>query len=186
MEKSDDRIREATESQTLRDAIRQARVTEAEKIDAELDSRSAELARLEILRGDLDRLFEEIPGEDDRFELALVPTAPARLWIDMFTYVAMDSAAESYRLVRNDRDGRRVLFESGDVGEMRSRIADYIARKIVERERISSGLADLPRSASARKQRSSAGLVFMAFLFGILTGVAGLMALGWLLAVNSQ
>lgn len=186
MEKSDDKLRETAESQTLREAIRQARVAEAEKIDAEVDGRSAELARLEILRGDLEKLFDEIPGEDDRFELALAPTTPARLWIDMFTYVAMDRDAATYRLIRNHREGRRILVESGEVGEMCTHIAGYVARKVVERERIGTGIADFPRAAPAQKQKSSAGLVFAAFLFGVLTGAAGLMAVGWLLAGSPQ
>ncbi|MEC9368667.1 MAG: hypothetical protein VX871_08240 [Pseudomonadota bacterium] len=181
MEKSDDKLREVVESQTLRDAIRQARVAEAEQIDGALDTRSAELARLEILRGDLQSLFEELPEGDDRFELALVPTTPARLWIDMFTYVAMDPAGENYRLVRNHHKGRRILLETGDAGLLRRRITDHVAQQIVLRERQLNGLAELPDASPRARRKSGAAPVFWAFVIGLLTGVAGLLALGWML-----
>lgn len=183
MEKPDNEKREAASSGSLREAIGQARLEEAQAIDAALDARSTELARLEILKGALEKTFDDIPAGDDRFCLTLVPSQPARLWIDMFSYVDMDADGERYRFVRNERDGRRVLAETGDPGVIKGRITEYIARQIVARERQLAGLAETPRQARRRprRRRLRVGLVVSAFLIGILTGVVGLFAIGWLI-----
>ena len=57
-------------------------------------------------------MFAEIPDQDDRFNLALVPSRPARLWIDLFTYAAIDDGSGAYLFVRNSENGRRTLFSS--------------------------------------------------------------------------
>lgn len=171
--------REAARSSSLREAISDARLEEAQAIDAALDLRSTELARLDLLKNSLEPVFEDIPPAEDRFELALVPSTPARLWIDMLAFVEFDPEGELYRLVRNERRGRRVLAETADAGVIRARVTDYVARQIVARERELAGIADMaPRP---RKQRSRVGLVLSAFLVGILTGVVGLFAIGWLI-----
>lgn len=182
MEKTDDKTRDAATSGSLRDAISQARLDEAEQIDDALDQRSSELARLEILKNNLQRIFDEIPAADDRFELALVPSEPARLWIDMFSYVEMDAAGERYRFVRNERNGRKVLVDTRDDGVVRGRVTEYIARQVVVRERELSGISGTaPRLARRRPRRLRIGLVMSAFVIGLLTGVAGLFAVGWLI-----
>ncbi len=181
MENQDKKSTEAAKSGLLRDAISQARLDEAQNIDGELDLRSSELARLEILKAGLQPVFDEIPADEDRFELALVPSSPARLWIDMISYVEMDSDGEFYRFVRNERRGRKVLVETSDAGVIKGRITEYVARQIVARERQLAGFADLPHSAPRRKRRLRVGLVISAFVIGVLTGVVGLFAIGWLI-----
>ncbi len=181
MEKPDDKTREAAASDSLRDAVSQARLEEAQGIETELDQRSTEMARLEILQASLKSVFDDIPAGEDRFELALVPSTPARLWVDMFAYVEIDADGELYRFVRNERSGRKVLVESRDVGVMRGRITEYVAHQIVVREREMSGLADMPPLTRRRPRRLRVGLVLSAFIVGILTGAAGLFAIGWLI-----
>lgn len=181
MEKPDNKTREAASSGSLREAVSQARLDEAQEIENGLDQRSTEMARLEILQASLKNLFDDIPAGDNRFELALMPSTPARLWIDMFTFVEVGEDGELYRLVRNQRSGRKVLVESRDVGVMRGRITEYVARQIVAREREMSGLADMPAFAGKRPRRLRVGLVLASFIIGILTGVAGLFAVGWTL-----
>lgn len=179
MEKSKETPKEAAESGSLREAISQARLDEAHEIDGELDMRSSEIARLEILKESLQKLFDDIPRDEDRFELALVPSTPARLWIDMLSYVEMYGDCEYYRLIRNARSGRTVLVETSDVGVMRGRITEYVARQIVARERQLSGLADMPKATGRRRRRVRAGLILAAFVLGALAGAAGLFAAGW-------
>ena len=179
MEKPVKESRDLAQSGSLREAVSQARLEEAQTIDSELDLRSSEMARLEILKSALEKIFEEIPGDDERFELALVPSTPARLWIDMFSYVEMDAECERYRLVRNQREGRRVLVDSNDIGVIKGRITEYVARQIVARERQLAGFSDLPPLGARRRGR--VWRLIAAFAIGLLTGVVGLFALGWLL-----
>jgi hypothetical protein len=135
-------------SETLADAIRRARVVEAERIDATADLRDSEIARLELLRAELEPIFRDIPAGDDRFALTLSRSRPARLWIDMFAHAAID-ADGGYELVRSSEDGRRVLFSSTDLAEMRARVTTYIARQIVLRERHEAGFAQFVRADDA-------------------------------------
>lgn len=181
MEKPDETARTVADSGSLSQAMRQARLEEARAIDGEVDLRSTELARLEILKASLEKVFEELPPGEDRFVLALVPSTPARLWIDMFSYAEMDADADLYRFVRNERSGRNVLVETRDAGVIRGRITEYMARQIVARERELAGLRDLPKTARRRPRRLRVGLVISAFVIGVLTGVVGLFALGWLI-----
>lgn len=181
MEQAEDKKHDAAPSGTLREAISEARLEEAQNIDLTMDLRSTELARLEILKTSLEGIFDDIPAGDDRFELALVPSTPARLWIDMFTFVELDSEGELYRFVRNERSGRKVLVESRDSGVVRGRITEYVARQIVARERELSGMSDMPPLSRKRPRRLRIGLVMSAFVIGVLTGVVGLFAIGWLI-----
>ncbi len=173
--------RDPAQSGSLREAVSQARLEEAQSIDRELDLRSSELARLEILKSALDKVFDEVPADDDRFDLALVPSTPARLWVDMFTYVEMDSECERYRLIRNQREGRRVLVDTSDIGVIKGRVTEYLARQIVARERQLAGYADLPPLVGGRRRRSGLWRLIGVFVIGLLAGAGGLFGLGWLL-----
>lgn len=173
-------------SRSLRDAIRKARLDEAERLDRTADDRDGEIARLELLKAELDAVFAEIPSQDDRFNLALVPSRPARLWIDVFTYVAVDDATNAYLFIRNSENGRRTLFSTSNVAEMSDRITSYVAGEIVRRERMESALVERsgPMRAAAPEQelRLNTRMVILSFIVGLLTGAAGLFAAVWLSA----
>ena len=173
-------------SRSLREAIRRARLEEAERLDEAADHRDGEFARLELLKSELEAVFADIPKNDDRFSLALVPSRPARLWIDLFTYVSVDEGTNVYLFMRNSEDGRRTLFRTTNVAEMADRIADYVARQIVQRERIEEAIGrksvpyqDTPADP---KPKFNARVVVMSFIIGILTGAVGLFAAVWLTA----
>jgi hypothetical protein len=171
-------------SRSLREAILKARIEEAEQLDAAADRRDGEIARLELLKAELEAVFAEIPSHDDRFNLVLVPSRPARLWIDLFTYAAVDEGSGAYLFVRNSENGRRTLFSSNNVAEMADRITRYMAREIVRRERIDAALSgpDLSDKLAIETRHVGLGMgvVVWAFLIGILTGAAGLFAAVWL------
>src|SRR6516225_8405244 len=80
-------------TRTLREAVRKARVEEAYRLDDAADHHDSEVARLELLKAELESVFTELPANDDRFSLMLVPSRPARLWIDLFTYDAIDETS---------------------------------------------------------------------------------------------
>jgi len=112
-----------------------------------------------------------------------VPSRPARLWIDLFTYVAVDDVAGTYLFVRNSEAGRRTLYSSNNIAEVADRITRYIAHEVVRRERMEAALAESghgPR-LGAEPQRASfnLGVVIAAFAIGFITGVVGLFAAVW-------
>jgi hypothetical protein len=184
MENSVKAIARPAANRSLREAIRKARLEEAERLDVTADLRDGEIARLELLKAELEMVFAEIPKHDDRFSLTLVPSRPARLWIDLFTYVAIDDGAGAYLFIRNSENGRRTLFSSTTVAEMVDRITSHMAHEIVRRERLEAALVEPgPRQKIVMEQESAGsgmGVVLAAFVVGLLTGAAGLLAAAWL------
>jgi len=185
MEENAKSIARPAASRSLSEAIRKARLEEAEHLDRTADLRDSEIARLELLKADLETVFAELPPHDDRFNLALVPSRPARLWIDLFTYAAIDEASGAYLFVRNSEEGRRTLYSSTNVADMADRITRYVAREIVRRERLEAALAEAPRIEPLTAPRPSGinlSVVIAAFAIGLLAGAAGLFATVWLTA----
>lgn len=178
------RVSDTAPSRSLREAILHERIKEAESLNRVAERRSSELARLEILEASLEQIFQDIPQNDDRFELILTPGKPARLWIDMFAHVVMDRAARVYRLIWNSEKGRKILAESEDVAEICERVMDYVAGQIVARERQLAGLTDFTPSASmvSMSRGWSAAAMVWAFTIGTLAGACGLLLLGYLLS----
>lgn len=120
----------------LHTALRKARVVEAERSDVVVDLRAAEVARLELLREEISAVVRQVPAEHaSLFDGGLVPGFPPRLWIDILTFVEMSRDKRAYRLLRDGRDGRVCLYECADLAEMADRITDFIAHRIIERER---------------------------------------------------
>src|SRR6476659_1731295 len=137
-------------TRSLHEAVRKARVEEAYRLDEAADHRDSEIARLELLKAELEAVFAEIPANDDRFTLMLVPSRPARLWIDLFTYAAIEETSCAYLFIRNSESGRRTLYSEKSVTEMADRITSYLAREIVRRERQEAALLEpLTRKAQA-------------------------------------
>jgi hypothetical protein len=171
-------------SRSLREAIIKARLDEAEQLDRTADTRDGEIARLELLKAELETVFSELPAHDDRFNLALVPSRPARLWIDLFTYAAIDEASGAYLFVRNSENGRRTLFSSTSLADVVDRVTRYVAREVVRRERLEAALVDSGRNVALDGGRNRAGsgmgVVIAAFVIGLLTGAVGLFAAVWL------
>jgi hypothetical protein len=178
MEESVKSIGRPADSRSLREAIRKARLEEAERLDQSADHRDGEIARLDLLKAELEAVFAELPDHDDRFNLVLVPSRPARLWIDLFTYAAIDDASGAYLFVRNSESGRRTLFSSANVADIADRITRYMAQEIVRRERIEAAMIEPgrmgPTGAERAPSSAAMGVVIAAFAIGILTGAAGL------------
>lgn len=184
MEESVKAIARPAASRSLREAIRKARLEEAERLDVAADSRDGEIARLELLKSELETIYAEIPNHDDRFSLTLVPSRPARLWIDLFTYVAIDDGSGAYLFIRNSENGRRTLYSANNVADVADRITTYMAHEIVRRERMEAALVDSGARHRLMPEPDRAGLsmgvVLSAFVIGVLTGAAGLFAAVWL------
>jgi hypothetical protein len=166
----------------LKDAMREARIELAERTAVIVDLRNAELARLELLSEALDPLFAEIPPEVEMFDRGAVPGDPPRLWIDMIAHVVMARDKRTYRFLQDTRYGRRVLAESVDVAEIVAAVTKYVARRLIERERVLEGetaiIAQDELSAGERRRRRR-WRVLGAFVFGLAVGVAALFAVAW-------
>jgi hypothetical protein len=123
----------------LREAIRRVRLVNTEQADGLADLRDAEHARLELLADSLSDLFAEVPDDLDFFAFALSNGETPRLWIDMTCHVAMGRDRRTYRLLKDTRLGRTVLYESTSREDMTDRIADYVAERVLDRQRAIEG-----------------------------------------------
>jgi hypothetical protein len=166
-------------------AIERARVAQANRDDVVVEMKQTTRARLELLAQDLQPVFAQIPDENDQFEFALTDGDVPRLWIDMTSYVRMDRERRCYEFVKDTRNGRLLLGESADRKEIAERVADYVAARILERERMIEGewhAMWLPAREAAlahRKSKSATGPVITALLIGIVVGAAAMIAWAW-------
>src|SRR5215510_8650858 len=178
--KDADAERPSEPPQRLRDALRKARVDQAERSGVVVDLHDAEVARLELLNEALDPLFEEVPKEVDLFDRGISRGETPRLWIDAIAHVSMGRDKRMYRLLQETRYGRKVLAESVNVPEIVHAVTKYLAQRLIERERaladgLRPGIRDLKQEMRLeRRQRRRRAL--KAFVFGVLVGVAALIA----------
>src|SRR6516225_6228464 len=169
---------EESRPQRLKEALRKARVEEAERTGIVVDLHDAEVARLELLHEALEPLFAEVPAGVDLFDLGISRGETPRLWIDAIAHVCMGRDKRIYRFVQDTRYGRKVLAESVHIPEMVQAVTRYLAQRLIERERalVDAGrpvMGDLRRSTALERRRARRRAVWM-FLFGVLVGVAGL------------
>jgi hypothetical protein len=168
----------------LKDAVRDARIEAAERSGVVVDLRDAELARLELLNDALDPLLKDIPEGIDLFDRGVSRGETPRLWIDVIAHVEMGRDKRQYRFVQDTRYGRAVLAESYDVPDMVGAITQYVARRLVERERALAD--DTPfGQATARmmvrdEQRRGRLRALRTFIYGAVFAVAALFVLALL------
>jgi hypothetical protein len=168
----------AEEARPLREALRAARIEAAERTGVVVEMRDAELARLEILDDELDAVFAEVPAHIELFDRGISRGEVPRLWIDAVAHVEMGRDKRVYRFVQDSRFGRKVLAESMLSGDIVRVVTKYVARRMIERERILAGAE--PAAGGAAVPRGSG--VMSAFIAGIVCGMIGLLALAWLAA----
>ncbi|MCL2715168.1 MAG: hypothetical protein FWD68_11430 [Alphaproteobacteria bacterium] len=152
----------------LSDALRRARIEAADRSGVVVDLHDAEVARLEILNEALDPLFAQVPVRIDLFDRGISQGHSPRLWIDMIAHIAMGRDKRLYRFLQDTSSGRVVLAESHDVQMMVDAVTQYVARRMIERERALS----MPRPLNAPVRRRRSG--FWSFLIGVLVGALAL------------
>jgi len=163
----------------LRDALRQARIEAADRTGVVVDLRDAEVARLEILSDALDPLFKQIPDQVDLFDRGLSQGETPRLWIDVVAHVVMGRDKRIYRFVQDTRFGRIVLAESHEVAKMVQAVTDYVARRMVERER---AMVTNPVESVLASRRYANWLIFA---IGFVAGVVALFGVALLAALRN-
>ena len=156
----------------LRDVIHKARIEAADRTGVVVDLRDAEVARLEILNDALDPLFEQVSEQIDLFDRGVSQGDTPRLWIDIVAHVVMGRDKRLYRFVQDTRFGRIVLAESHDVPVIVDAVTQYVARRLIERERALVAIPE-PKPAVAEPVRRSR---FWPFVLGFVLGAAALFA----------
>ncbi|MBV6658602.1 MAG: hypothetical protein KI785_12630 [Devosiaceae bacterium] len=136
----------------LSDALRRARARQLENEAAEGSVRTAAMG---LLTADLSHLAAELDGLDGgavgQFEL-VQSVSGDRLVIDPISFVELAADDQTYRLIRQRREGAQTVFESTDRGAMADAVADYMADRIVERENLEQPVAP-PALAEPQKPR---------------------------------
>jgi hypothetical protein len=178
---------------SLTDALRRARIADADRTDVVVELREAERARLDMLADELRGVFSELPPDDEQFVNVVVPGDPPRLWIDATSFVVIGRDRRVYRFLKDTRLGRTVILETASVDDMADAITNYVADRVIERERalegdwlVKRGLREPGRERSRLDvgmretlDRSGLGWVIAAFLFGVLIGAAALLTYAW-------
>lgn len=184
---------------SLQDAIRKMRIVATERADVLTDLAAAEKARLQLLSEELTDVFKSVPIDTDFFAFTVSGGETPRLWIDMTSHVAMARDRRTYRFLKDTRLGRAVILESAVLDDMADCITNYVAERIIERERaleadwmtnrartVSTPIgAEPPKDAAKAKPRKSdapklgAGRILLTFLLGAAVGVATLVAWAW-------
>jgi hypothetical protein len=116
-------------------SIRQARVENAERGDAIAEVRELEIARLKALESALESVIDQAPQGVDLFDLALTQSEHPRLFLDMIAFVDMAHDKRTYRFFQDTRQGRVLMAESQSADTIVAAVSDYVARRLVERER---------------------------------------------------
>ncbi len=136
---------------TLRQAMRRARQDDAERVTVQTDQRLACLCRLEMLEEALRPLIAQIPADVDLFDIGLMPGSTPRLFIDMIGFIEMGRNARVYSFAQVTRHGRVQLAESADVDTIIEAVTDYVARRLLERDKALASDSIMPSDRGARR-----------------------------------
>jgi hypothetical protein len=180
----------------LKALVRRAKLEDAERSSVVAELRGAEQARLELLRDALEPVFAQVPPQAELFDHGLVPGEKPRLFIDIVAFVEMSRDRRCYRFIQDTRAGTIVLAESDRIEAMSRHVANYLARRLIEREkalsaplpsvrRVETGAdglsldeagaqngAKTPAKIAAKRRRADRWQLLVTLLFGVLLGVA--------------
>jgi hypothetical protein len=131
----DDKPQNVPAQPDLAASIRQARVENAERADAIAEARELEIARLKALESALEPIVDQAPQGVDLFDMALTQSEHPRLFLDMIAFIDMAQDKRTYRFFQDTRNGRVLIAESQSPETIVAAVADYVARRLVERER---------------------------------------------------
>lgn len=172
----------------LRGAIRKARLEDAERATVVADLRAAELARLDALAERLEPVLAALPADVDLFDHGIVPGERPRLYVDLLAFVEMERDRRTYRFLVDTRHGRQVLAAGENLETIAVAITDYMARRLVEREKALAATGLMPGGAppeapapapAAPGRRFGTGDMVFVYVMGALTGAALFYAAVW-------
>jgi hypothetical protein len=128
---------------SLAAALRRARIDQGEQNQAVVDLREAAITRLERLAEAVRPVIAQIPSEIVSFDVGMVYGERPRLFVDILGFVEVARDRRTYRFLQDTRAGRVLIAETEQLDRVVAAITNYIARRLVERER---ALASSPRS----------------------------------------
>jgi hypothetical protein len=173
----------------LKGALRRARIENAERSDVIAELRGAEIARLEMLQEQLAPVLAQVPADCDLFDVALVASEHPRLFIDMIGFVEMGRDRRLYRFLQDTRHGRVTLCETEQLDKMVEAVTNYMAQRLIERERALAAnagarlmptdvlVASVDSAVPARTRRARTFLMRLFIFLVDLLGMAVLFAL---------
>ncbi|QFT30728.1 hypothetical protein K1718_08370 [Roseibium porphyridii] len=188
MSEMQDNVVPHTRMRSLRDAIRKVQLGEVERSDVVVELQETERARLDMLADELKDVFKEIPEDDDQFSLQIISGSTPRLWIDATSHVVVGGDRRTYRFLKDTRLGRVVILETANIDDMADCLTEYIAERVLEREKALEGdwlnnrlrQVALDSKVVRVKESSTPWLsVIGAFGIGLAAGVIGLVAFAW-------
>ncbi|MFZ1813568.1 MAG: hypothetical protein WBO55_04190 [Rhizobiaceae bacterium] len=176
----------------LSEAVSRIRNAQADRDDVVVEMKQAARARLELLAQDLQPVFEQLPEGSDQFEFALTSGETPRLWIDMTAFVRMGRDRRIYEFVKDTRLGRTLLGETENRERAASMVTNYVAERILERERMIEGDWIAMRGYDFNNSEKPAVVdtevkptpgpgwrTFLLFFLAMLAGAAGMVAWAW-------
>jgi len=154
----------------LKDAVRRARLEDAERSEVIAELRTAALARLELVAAAVAPVLAELPEGIDLFDHGLVAGERPRFYVDVLAFVEVDRDRRTFRFLVDTRHGRRLLAASEDVDVIRRAVTDYGARRLVEREKALAADASPAAAPSHEAAGRHGGDLLFAFVMGALVG----------------
>ena len=181
---------------SLQAAVRRARLEAAEQGAATSSVHEADLARLSLLEDSLRPVVEQAPREAHLFDLGKTYGDPPRLFLDMIAFFELTQDRRSYRFFQDTRYGRILIAESANVRVIVAAATNYVARRLVERERAlasdwrsAAGDSPKPKQASSKpiiprptRARGGALRLIGAVLNAFFIGLGTLVLIGLVLA----
>ncbi|MEM9276989.1 MAG: hypothetical protein AAGA76_00285 [Pseudomonadota bacterium] len=123
----------------LADAMMRVRSAQADRDDVIVEMKDAKFNRLKILLEEIEPFFDQIPDDNEQFEFAVTNGETPRLWVDMTSFVRMAADGREYEFVKDTRLGRLILGRSSNREMIGERITEYVAERLLERERMIEG-----------------------------------------------
>ena len=123
----------------LANAMNKIRTAQADRDDVVVEMKHTKVSRLELLHDDLQSVQDDIPYNNEMFDFALMKGDPPRLWIDITSFVRMGADGRDYEFVKDTRMGRVILGRGSSRKKMGEHITDYVAERLLERERMIEG-----------------------------------------------
>lgn len=188
MSEVQDNVVPHTRVRSLREAIRKVQLGEVERSDVVVELQDTERARLDMLADEMKDVFKEIPEDDDQFTLQIAAGSTPRFWIDATSHVVVAGDRRTYRFVKDTRLGRMVILETAEIDDMADCLTEYIAERILEREKALEGdwLNSRLREAADTSARDGAGkksfswpAFGLSFLAGMAVGAVVLVGYAW-------
>ncbi len=142
----------------LAGAIRRARHENAERSEAIAELREIEMGRLALLESALKPVVRQAPPGVDLFDLTLSHGERPRVFLDMVAFVEMGRDRRTYRFFQDTLHGRVLIAESPQIDKIVAAVTNYVARRLVERERALAAERDTeePREPAAWPTRALA------------------------------